>query len=116
MGLCKIYSNTCNDFFHSVSYCNLTQGYDPNTTQIILSISSFLTPSFMFSMGFTMNYTCKHSPDDYIQRGIKILLVGLLINVLYFLSDFEQDWDYTILLSLYYVMTYYNWQDTPLLQ
>lgn len=75
-------------FYHSVSYCDLTQGYDPNITLLVLTFLSFLAPSFMVSMGITMNYSRKQAPEDYIRRGIKILLAGLLINILYFLSDF----------------------------
>lgn len=35
---------------------------------------------FMFCMGLGMNYTNKNNPNNYIFRGIKLFIIGLLLN------------------------------------
>lgn len=45
-------------------------------------------PMFMFVMGVGMTYTKRHTPKDYIYRGIKIGITGYALNVCRFLLPF----------------------------
>lgn len=42
----------------------------------------------MYAMGIGMMYTRHDSPREFIIRGIKLLLTGLIINTMYFLSNY----------------------------
>ncbi len=45
-------------------------------------------PLFMFAMGIGMVYTRHNTPDAYIRRGIRIGLMGYLLNICRFLLPF----------------------------
>ena len=42
----------------------------------------------MFAMGIGMVYTRHNSPREFIIRGIKLLFLGLIVNTLYFFSNY----------------------------
>lgn len=45
-------------------------------------------PMFMFAMGFGMVYTKRHTPEDYVRRGIRIGITGYVLNICRFLIPF----------------------------
>ena len=45
-------------------------------------------PMFMFAMGVGMVYTRRRAPRDYAERGIRLGMVGLILNICRFLIPF----------------------------
>ncbi|MBD5521910.1 MAG: acyltransferase [Lachnospiraceae bacterium] len=45
-------------------------------------------PMFMFAMGFGMVYTKRHTPKDYVRRGIRIGITSYVLNICRFLIPF----------------------------
>lgn len=56
-------------------------------------------PMYMFAMGVGMVYTSRHTPRDYVRRGIRLGIVGFVLNICRFLIPFligylaTGDWD-----------------------
>lgn len=48
----------------------------------------FSAPMFMFAMGIGMFYTENHTPKDYACRGIRIGIIGYMLNLCRFLIPF----------------------------
>ena len=72
-------------YFAFCSFGSVNYGKITNTVFILTQCSA---PIFMFAMGIGMAYTRHDSPKEFIVRGIKLLLLGLIINTMYFLSNY----------------------------
>ena len=74
---------------HYFAFCSFGNigGYDTEVL-IIYLICQLSAPIFMFAMGIGMTYTRHNSPQEFIIRGIKLIFLGLIINTLYFLSNY----------------------------
>lgn len=57
-------------------------------TEYIFIIFQVSAPIFMFAMGIGMVYTRHDSAREFIIRGIKLLGLGLIVNTMYFLSNY----------------------------
>ena len=74
---------------HYAAFCSfgtLDYGILTEYMFILLQCSA---PIFMFAMGIGMIYTRHDSPREFIIRGFKLLALGLIINTLYFLSNYS---------------------------
>ena len=73
-------------FFAFCTFGTLDYGYLNKYIFILLQCSA---PIFMFAMGIGMIYTRHDSSKEFIRRGIVLLTVGLIINTMYFLSNYS---------------------------
>lgn len=73
---------------HYFAFCTFG-GIDYDTEiLIIFLLCQCSAPILMFAMGIGMIYTRHNSPKEFIIRGIKLLILGLIVNTLYFLSNY----------------------------
>ena len=73
---------------HYFAFCTFGDiDYDTEIL-IVFILCQCSAPIFMFAMGIGMAYTRHSSPREFIIRGIKLLLLGLIVNTLYFLSNY----------------------------
>ena len=73
---------------HYLAYCSLGNADFEKTTDTMFILAQISTPVLMFAMGIGMAYTRHDSPRDFIVRGIKLLLLGMIVNTMYFLSNY----------------------------
>ncbi|WP_407416207.1 heparan-alpha-glucosaminide N-acetyltransferase domain-containing protein [Methanobrevibacter sp.] len=73
---------------HYFAFCSFGNVDYGKTTDIMFILTQCSAPIFMFAMGIGMAYTRHDSPREFIVRGIKLLLLGLIINIMYFLSNY----------------------------
>lgn len=75
----------CTHYFAFCSFGNLDYG---KVTEAMFILTQSSAPIFMFAMGVGMVYTRHSSPKEFIIRGIKLLCLGLIVNIMYFLSNY----------------------------
>lgn len=73
---------------HCLAYSSLCINSSNNLYLYLSMYMGMAAPIFLFSMGVTMSYTRNKTANAFIKRGIYLLLLGLFINFLYFLSDY----------------------------
>ena len=73
---------------HYFAFCSFGSVDYGKITEIVFIFTQCSAPIFMFAMGIGMAYTRHDSPREFIVRGIKLLLLGLIINTMYFLSNY----------------------------
>ena len=73
-------------YFAFCTFGNLDYGIITEYMFILFQCSA---PIFMFAMGIGMIYTRHDSPREFVIRGIKLLLLGLIVNTMYFLSNYS---------------------------
>lgn len=89
MGFCKSFCDCIDDCSHYFAFCTFGD-IDYNSEILILFIlCECSAPIFMFAMGIGMVYTRHHAPREFIIRGIKLLILGLIVNIIYFLSNYS---------------------------
>lgn len=72
---------------HCFAFCNLCQ-IDNVYMDYLFIFMQCSAPLFMFVMGVGMVYTRHDSPREFMSRGIKLILMGFIINLIYFISNF----------------------------
>lgn len=83
----KVFSMVIMIIIHFFAFC--TFGIlDYKEIDLMFIFLQFSAPIFMYAMGIGMMYTRHDSPREFIIRGIKLLLTGLIINTMYFLSNY----------------------------
>lgn len=55
---------------------------DPVQLALMYLSNTIAAPSFMFAMGMAMNYSRKKSPELLIDRGVRLLVWGYILNIL----------------------------------
>ena len=83
---------------HCLAFCSLCQINHPYLKYLFIFMQCS-APLFMFAMGVGMVYTRHNSPKEFINRGIKLILMGFIINIIYFVSGYfaELELEYCIL-------------------
>lgn len=71
---------------HCFAFCSLCQ-IDTIYLQYFFIFAQCSAPLFMFAMGVGMVYTKRDSSKEFITRGIKLILMGFIINIIYFISN-----------------------------
>ncbi len=74
---------------HYFAFCSFGNVDYGKTTDAMFILTQCSAPIFMFAMGIGMAYTRHDSPREFIVRGIKLLLLGLIVNIMYFLSNYS---------------------------
>lgn len=93
---------------HYFAFCTFG-GIDYDTEiLIIFLLCQCSAPILMFAMGIGMIYTRHNSPKEFIIRGIKLLILGLIVNTLYFLSNYGAGVPMEYALLSFLAMTSYN--------
>lgn len=85
----KVFAIITMIFVHFLAFCSFSKidyGYFEEYLFILTQSSA---PIFMFAMGIGMVYTRHDSEKSFVIRGIKLLLLGLIINTMYFLSNYS---------------------------
>lgn len=73
---------------HYFAFCSFGNVDYGKVTNAIFILTECSAPIFMFAMGIGMVYTRHNSPKEFIVRGIKLLFLGLIVNTMYFLSNY----------------------------
>lgn len=73
---------------HYFAFCSFGSVDYGKITDIGFILTQCSAPIFMFAMGIGMAYTRHDSPREFIVRGIKLLMLGLIVNTMYFLSNY----------------------------
>ncbi|WP_407431746.1 acyltransferase family protein [Methanobrevibacter sp.] len=73
---------------HYFAFCSFGNVDYGKTTDALFILTQCSAPIFMFAMGIGMEYTRHNTPKEFIIRGIKLLLLGIIINTMYFLSNY----------------------------
>ena len=84
----KVFAIFAMIFVHFLAFCTfgkIDYGY---VEEYLFILTQSSAPIFMFAMGIGMVYTRHDSTREFVVRGIKLLLLGLVINVMYFLSNY----------------------------
>ena len=83
---------------HCLAFCSLCQIDHPYLEHLFIFMQCS-APLFMFAMGVGMVYTRHDSSKEFITRGIKLILMGFIINLIYFVSGYigELEIEYCIL-------------------
>ena len=68
---------------HCFAFCSLCQ-IESVYLQYLLIFLQCSAPLFMFAMGVGMVYTRHRSSREFVSRGIKLILMGFIINLIYF--------------------------------
>ncbi len=71
---------------HYFAFCSLCQ-IDTSYLKYFFLFAQCSAPLFMFAMGVGMVYTRHDSSKEFITRGIKLILMGFIINLMYFVSN-----------------------------
>lgn len=74
---------------NSLSFCSLCKidlSYLKECFFILRLCSNLL---FIFAVGVGMVYTKNTSSKEFIARGVKLILMGMIINLTYFVSGYE---------------------------
>lgn len=71
---------------HSM-YDLTTLSAEDGVEEYLLNIiaTPFCAPMFMFCMGVTLCFSRHQEPMDYLRRGIKLITIGMMLNVLHYL-------------------------------
>ena len=72
---------------HCLAFCSLCQIDHPYLEHLFIFMQCS-APLFMFAMGVGMVYTRHDSSKEFITRGIKLILMGFIINLIYFVSGY----------------------------
>ena len=73
---------------HYFAFCSFGNVDYGKITDAVFILTECSAPIFMFAMGIGMVYTRHNSPKEFIVRGIKLLFLGLIVNTMYFLSNY----------------------------
>ena len=73
---------------HYFAFCSFGNVDYGKTTDALFIMTQFSAPIFMFAMGIGMAYTRHNTPKEFIIRGIKLLILGFIVNTMYFLSNY----------------------------
>lgn len=76
-------------FVHFLAFCTFSKIDYGYLEEYLFILTQSSAPIFMFAMGIGMVYTRHDSPKEFAVRRIKLLLLGLVINTMYFLSNFS---------------------------
>ena len=75
-------------FVHFLAFCSFSKIDYGYIEEYLFILTQSSAPIFMFAMGIGMVYTRYDSEKSFVIRGIKLLLLGLIINTMYFLSNY----------------------------
>ena len=84
----KVFAIFAMIFVHFLAFCTFSQIDYGYVEEYLFILTQSSAPIFMFAMGIGMVYTRHDSTKEFIVRGIKLLLLGLVINTMYFLSNY----------------------------
>lgn len=88
LDVAKAYSIFIMIIIHCLAYSSLCISSQDDAYLYIGMYLGMAAPIFLFSMGITMCYTRNKTYQAFIKRGIHLLLLGFIINILYFLSNY----------------------------
>lgn len=73
---------------HYFAFCSFGNIDFGKASDFVFILANSSAPIFMFAMGVGMVYTRHGSPKEFVIRGIKLLCIGLIVNTMYFLSNY----------------------------
>ena len=85
---------------HCFAFCSLCQ-IDTIYLQYFFLFAQCSAPLFMFAMGVGMVYTRHDSSKEFITHGIKLILMGFIINIMYSISNLWAGVSITVCVNFY---------------
>ena len=74
---------------HYLAFCSFGNIDYGKASDFVFILTNSSAPIFMFAMGVGMVYTRHGSPKEFVIRGIKLFCLGLIVNTMYFLSNYS---------------------------
>jgi len=85
----KVFAIFAMIFVHFLAFCTFSKIDYGYLEEYLFILTQSSAPIFMFAMGIGMVYTRHDFPNEFVVRGIKLLMLGLVINTMYFLSNYS---------------------------
>ena len=85
----KVFAIFAMIFVHFLAFCTFSKIDYGYVEEYLFILTQSSAPIFMFAMGIGMVYTRHDSVREFVVRGIKLLLLGFIINTMYFLSNYS---------------------------